>query len=373
MNILKKVWQMKFVDDYRDPKLARHFIDKIDAITSRKWKIMEICGGQTHAIMRYGIDKLLPDLIELIHGPGCPVCVTPLEKIDKALTIASHNSVIFTSFGDMLRVPGSSKNLLAVKADGADVRMVYSPLDAIKIAQENPDKEIVFFAVGFETTAPLTAMTLLTAEKLKLKNFFVLISHVLVPPAIETLQRNPLTRVQGYLAAGHVCTVMGYKEYLTLAKTYKTPIVVTGFEPVDILEGIYKVVKQLEENRYEVENQYSRAVTENGNESAQTALRKVFRISHQKWRGIGEIKNSGLTLSDEYRQFDAEVRFSLESQSVIEHDDCISGQILQGIKKPTDCPSFGSSCTPQAPKGATMVSSEGACSAYYAYKTKETV
>ncbi|KAA3631150.1 MAG: hydrogenase formation protein HypD, partial [Calditrichaeota bacterium] len=301
------------------------------------------------------------------------VCVTPIEKIDNALIIASKKNVIFTSFGDMLRVPGSKKSLLSVKADGADIRMVYSPLDTIKIAQENPDKQIVFFAVGFETTAPLTAMTLLTAKKLKLNNFSVLISHVLVPPAIEALQRNPATRVQGYLAAGHVCTVTGYEDYLTLANKYKTPIVVTGFEPVDILEGIYKVVKQLEEERYEVENQYSRAVTEKGNESAQAALRRVFRRSNQKWRGIGEIKNSGFTLSDEYSQFDAEAMFSLESKSVVEHEDCISGQILQGIKKPSACTSFGTSCTPQSPKGATMVSNEGACSAYYTYKKKETV
>ncbi len=359
---------MKFLDEYRDAELAQKFAREIHRITTKPWAIMEVCGGQTHAIVKFGIDELLPKQIELIHGPGCPVCVTPLEVIDKALEIAARPEVIFTSFGDMLRVPGSTTDLLSVKAQGSDVRIVYSPLDTVKLAEQNPAKEVVFFGVGFETTAPATAMTVFQAAQKGLKNFSMLISHVLVPPAIEALMSSPNCRVQAFLAAGHVCTVMGYEEYFPLVKKYHVPIVVTGFEPLDILHGILMVVQQLESGRAEVENQYARSVRREGNLPAQQLIQKVFKVVPRKWRGVGEIPQSGLGLADDYSAFDAEKRFGLADRHVEEPAECIAGLILQGQKKPRDCPAFGAKCTPEHPLGATMVSSEGACAAYYRYR-----
>lgn len=359
---------MKYVDEYRDAKAAEFFRKSIHDIVTRTWTLMEVCGGQTHAIVKFGIDELLPDQVELVHGPGCPVCVTPLELIDKSIMIASGQNVIFCSFGDMLRVPGSNKDLFMVKANGGDVRIVYSPLDAVKIAQENPTKEVVFFAIGFETTAPANAMAVHQAKQLGLKNFSMLVSHVLVPPAIEAVLSSPNCRVQGFLAAGHVCAVVGYTEYFPLAEKYKVPIVVTGFEPLDILQGIYMAVRQLEEGRHEVENQYARAVRRDGNRPAQELVREVFRVVPRKWRGVGEIPQSGLGLTDEYREFDAETRFAVSGYTTEEPKECISGLVLQGIKKPNECPVFGTRCTPEHPFGATMVSSEGACAAYYRYR-----
>jgi hydrogenase expression/formation protein HypD len=361
---------MKYIDEYRDAKAVDKYIKKISKITTRQWNIMEVCGGQTHSIIKFGIDELLPKQINLIHGPGCPVCVTPLEQIDKAIEIASLPNVIFCSFGDMLRVPGSKKDLLQVKSEGGDVRIVYSPLDALKIAKENPDKEVVFFAVGFETTAPANAMAVYQAYKLGIKNFSILISHVLVPPAIEAILSSPYNKVHGFLAAGHVCTVMGYTEYEPIAKKYKVPIVVTGFEPLDIVQGIYMCVKQLEENRYEVENQYTRSVKKEGNLEAQKLIKEVFTICHRKWRGIGEIPHSGLTLVAKYKKFNAEEKFAVADYQKEESAECISGLILCGEKKPYECPSFAKKCTPEHPLGATMVSSEGACAAYYRYRRK---
>ncbi len=358
---------MKYLDEFRDPVIAHKIIEEIKKTATKPWVIMEICGGQTHSIIRNGIDQLLPDSIELVHGPGCPVCVTPLELIDKALIIASRDDVIFTSFGDMLRVPGSEKDLFMVKSEGGDVRIIYSPLDAIKIAQDNPDKNVVFFGVGFETTAPSTAMAVYQAKKLQLDNFFLLVSHVLVPPAMSSLLDSPNNRVQAYLAAGHVCTVMGYKEYLPIAEKYKVPIVVTGFEPIDLLEGILAVVKQLEAGESKVENCYPRVVSEEGNLQAQEILSEVFEITPRKWRGIGTIPDSGYKLAINYERFDAEIFFDLGNFEVDEPSECISGVILQGIKKPVECPAFGKQCTPLTPLGATMVSSEGACAAYYSY------
>lgn len=359
---------MKFVDEYRDQKAAEYFRDAIHEIVTRDWTLMEVCGGQTHAIVKYGIDELLPKEVELVHGPGCPVCVTPLELIDKAILIASRPDVIFCSFGDMLRVPGSEKDLFMVKASGGDVRIVYSPLDAVKIAKDNPDKEVVFFAVGFETTAPANAMAVHQAKELGIRNFSILVSHVLVPPAIEAVMSSPLCRVQAFLAAGHVCTVMGYNEYLPLAEKYKVPIVVTGFEPLDILQGIYMTVKQLEEGRHDVENQYARSVKKDGNRPAQELVSRVFRIVPRKWRGVGEIPESGLGLTAEYAAYDAERKFDVGDLKVDEPEECISGLVLQGIKKPNECPAFGTRCTPEHPFGATMVSNEGACAAYYRYR-----
>jgi hydrogenase expression/formation protein HypD len=359
---------MKYVDEYRDAKAAEFFRKSIEEIVTRPWTLMEVCGGQTHAIVKYGIDELLPDKVELVHGPGCPVCVTPLELIDKAIMIASNKSVIFCSFGDMLRVPGSEKDLLMVKANGGDIRIVYSPLDAVKIAQDNPTKEVVFFAVGFETTAPANAMAVHQAKQLGIKNFSILVSHVLVPPAIEAVLSSPDCRVQGFLAAGHVCAVVGYTEYFPLAEKYKVPIVVTGFEPLDILQGVYMTVKQLEEGRHEVENQYVRAVRRDGNRPAQELVRNVFRVVPRKWRGVGEIPKSGLGLTEEYAEFDAETKFAVSAYTADEPEECISGLVLQGIKKPNECPAFGTRCTPEHPFGATMVSNEGACAAYYRYR-----
>ena len=358
---------MKYLDEYRDPKLAQRLFEQIRRITTRPWAIMEVCGGQTHSIIRNGIDQLLPPEIELIHGPGCPVCVTPLAMIDKALAIAARPGVIFCSFGDMLRVPGSSKDLFRVKSEGGDVRIVYSPLDAIRLAQQNPDREVVFFGVGFETTAPANAMALFQARSLGLKNFSMLASHVLVPPAIAALLESPANRVQAFLAAGHVCSVMGTWQYGPLAERYRVPIVVTGFEPLDVLEGIRRAVAQLEAGRAELENAYPRAVRPEGNPAAQQMLAEVFELTDRTWRGIGTIAQSGWRLSAAYREFDAELRFQVGDIHTAESPLCQSGAVLQGLVKPNQCPAFGKQCTPRNPLGATMVSSEGACAAYYQY------
>jgi hydrogenase expression/formation protein HypD len=359
---------VKFVDEYRDQAKAEGLAQAIARITTKPWSIMEVCGGQTHSIVKYGIDELLPRDITLLHGPGCPVCVTPLELIDKALQIAARPEVIFCSFGDMLRVPGSGGDLFSVKAKGADVRIVYSPLDALKIARDNPDRQVVFFAVGFETTAPANAMAVYQAHTQKIPNFSVLVSHVLVPPAIEAILSAPDNRTQGFLAAGHVCTVMGFEEYLPLAEKFRVPIVVTGFEPVDILQGILMCVEQLEQGRAEVENQYARSVLREGNRPAQTLMAKVFRVVARKWRGVGEIPNSGFSLRDEFAAYDAETRFGVAGYHIDEDSECIAGQVLRGVRKPQECPAFGKRCTPDRPLGATMVSSEGACAAYYQYR-----
>jgi len=362
---------MKFVDEYRDADAAVRYARALERITTRTWTIMELCGGQTHAIVRFGVDELLPGSITLVHGPGCPVCVTPIELIEKAIEIASRPDVIFCSFGDMLRVPGRSKDLLTVKAEGGDVRIVYSPIDALTIARQNPAREVVFFAVGFETTAPANAMAVYQAAQQRVGNFSLLVSHVLVPPAMEAILSSPANRVQGFLAAGHVCTVMGYTEYEPVARRYRVPIVVTGFEPLDILQGIYMCVLQLEQGRSEVENQYRRSVRREGNRPAQDLISRVFRVVHRKWRGIGEIPRSGLALQPLYAGFDAETRFGVADRTADESPDCISGAILQGLKKPFECPAFGTGCTPEHPLGATMVSSEGACAAYYRYRRNE--
>lgn len=364
---------MKYLDEFRDPTIARRILDEIHAVTTKPWVIMEICGGQTHSIIRNGIHQLLPAGVELVHGPGCPVCVTPLELIDKAIHIAGQPDVIFTSFGDMLRVPGSEKDLFVVKSEGGDVRVVYSPLDAVAIARANPDKQVVFFAVGFETTAPNNAMAVWQAHREGLTNFSVLVSHVLVPPAMTALLSSPQNRVQGYLAAGHVCTIMGWEEYEPIAAEFNVPIVVTGFEPVDILEGVLMVVRQLEAGTAEVENQYSRAVKRVGNVPARNLIAEVFEITDRKWRGIGEIPASGLSLREPFIAHDAERVFSISDLTVDEPEICISGLVLQGLRKPFQCPAFGKACTPRTPLGATMVSSEGACSAYYAYSRHELI
>lgn len=359
---------MKYVTEYRDAELVKLTLSEIHRTVTRPWVLMEICGGQTHAIVRHGIDQLLPPQIELVHGPGCPVCVTPLELIDKALAIASRPEVIFTSYGDMLRVPGSDRDLFAVRAAGGDVRVVYSPLDAVKIAQENPHKEVVFFAIGFETTAPANAMSVLQAQALGLDNYTVLVSHVCVPPAMEAILSSPHNRVQAFLAAGHVCAVMGFWQYPSIAKEYNVPVVVTGFEPLDIVQGILSAVCQLEGGRAEVENAYTRAVTYRGNRPAQEVIDRVFCLRDRKWRGIGPIPMSGWGLRPQFAAFDAEERFDVSDVSTAESSLCIAGHILQGLKKPYDCPAFGVQCTPQHPLGATMVSSEGACAAYYRYR-----
>ncbi len=358
---------MKFIDEYRDPERAKRLLEQIAATVTQPWVIMEICGGQTHSIVKNGIDRLLPSNIELVHGPGCPVCVTPLELIDKAILLASRPDVIMTSFGDMLRVPGSKKDLFVVKSEGADVRIVYSPLDALAIARANPDKRVVFFAVGFETTAPNTAMTVCQAKREGLNNFFLLVSHVLVPPAMTALLESPRNRVQAYLAAGHVCAVMGWRQYEPIAEKYHVPVVVTGFEPVDLLSGILSAITQLETAEARVENQYPRVVKREGNIPAQETVDRVFEVTDRAWRGIGVIPKSGMRLRPEYSQFDAEKRFDLGEISVSESPECIAGLVLQGLKKPFECGAFGGKCTPLTPLGATMVSSEGACAAYYAY------
>jgi len=362
---------MKYLDEFSDPHLARNLVAQIKDVTTRRWSIMEVCGGQTHSIIRHGIDQLLPDTIEMIHGPGCPVCVTPLGVIEKALEIASRPGVIFCSFGDMLRVPGSEIDLLQVKSRGADVRVVYSPLDALTIARENPDRQVVFFGIGFETTAPANAMTVYQAKRLGVQNFSLLASHVLVPPAIAAIMESPACRVQAFLAAGHVCTVMGTAEYPPLSEKYKVPIVVTGFEPLDILEGIRRTVLQLESGRHELENAYPRAVRPEGNPAARAILEEVFEVTDRTWRGIGLIPNSGWRLSPAYREYDAEHRFSVADIHAEESALCRSGEVLQGLIKPRECAAFGTSCTPRHPLGATMVSSEGACAAYYLYRRLE--
>ncbi|MFC9501216.1 hydrogenase formation protein HypD [Streptomyces sp. NPDC056982] len=359
---------MKYLDEFQDPDLARRLLDDIHSVVTSPWALMEVCGGQTHTIIRHGIDQLLPDQVELIHGPGCPVCVTPLEVIDKALEIASRPGVIFCSFGDMLRVPGTGRDLFQVRGEGGDVRVVYSPLDALHIAQQNPDREVVFFGIGFETTAPPNAMTVYQARKLGIKNFSLLVSHVRVPPAIKAIMESPNCRVQGFLAAGHVCSVMGVGEYPELADRYRVPIVVTGFEPLDILEGVRRTVLQLERGEHTVDNAYPRAVRPEGNPAAQAMLADVFEGTDRAWRGIGVIPDSGWRLSSRYRDFDAEHRFSVGDIDTREPAECRSGEVLQGLLKPNECAAFGTTCTPRNPLGATMVSSEGACAAYYLYR-----
>jgi hydrogenase expression/formation protein HypD len=360
---------MKYLEEYRDADLVLKVVGEIRHTVTQPWVLMEICGGQTHAIMRHGLDQLLPQEIELVHGPGCPVCVTPIELVDKALAIAAQPNVIFTSYGDMLRVPGSSRDLFSVRAAGGDVRVVYSPLDAVKLAQQNPDKQVVFFAIGFETTAPANVMSVLQARSLGLDNFSVLVSHVRVPPAMHAILGSPYCRVQGFLLAGHVCTVMGYWEYPPLAEQYHVPMAVTGFEPLDILQGILAVVRLLEDGRLtQVENAYSRLVTFEGNRPAQKVIDQVFESCDRKWRGIGNISQSGWRLRQEFADFDAEKRFNVAAIQPEESPLCIAGLVLQGLRKPPDCSAFGLQCTPETPLGATMVSSEGACAAYYRYK-----
>ncbi|MEW6234959.1 MAG: hydrogenase formation protein HypD [Candidatus Omnitrophota bacterium] len=364
---------MKFVDEYRDPAAARHFVRAIKSTLTRPRSIMEICGGQTHAIVKFGLDQLLPSSLTLVHGPGCPVCVTPVEMINKAIEIALQPDAILCSFGDMLRVPGSQRDLFSVKAQGGDARIVYSPLDALKIARANPNKQVVFFAVGFETTAPNNAMAVYQAKRENLENFSLLVAHVCVPPAMEAILSSLDNQVEGFLAAGHVCAVMGYREYEPIAQKYHTPIVVTGFEPLDILQGIALCIKQLEEGRAEVENPYVRAVRPDGNLAAKKILAQVFCPGPRVWRGIGEIPDSGLHLTEEYSFFDAEMRFGLaEALRANAASECISGSILRGIKKPHECPAFGVRCTPEQPLGAPMVSNEGACAAYYRYRRHAT-
>jgi hydrogenase expression/formation protein HypD len=362
---------VKYVTEYRDAKLVHGVVEEIRRSVTRQWILMEICGGQTHAIVRHGIDQLLPPEIELVHGPGCPVCVTPLELIDKSLAIASRPDVIFTSYGDMLRVPGSFGDLFSVRAAGGDVRVVYSPLDAVNIARANPDKQVVFFAIGFETTAPANVMSVLQAQRLGLKNYSVLVSHVCVPPAMHAILSSPANRVQGFLAAGHVCAVMGYWEYPPIAEKYGVPIAVTGFEPLDIVQGIMATVRALEEGRVGVENAYDRAVTFDGNRPAQAMIDRVFEQCDRKWRGIGMIPMSGWRLRPEFSEFDAEIRFDVQAVRTEESPLCIAGRILQGMSKPYDCSAFGRECVPEHPLGATMVSAEGACSAYYRYGRHE--
>ncbi len=359
---------LEYLQGFADPELAQRLLDDIAATVTRPWAIMEVCGGQTHAIMRNGIDQLLPPAVELIHGPGCPVCVTPLEMIDRALHIAARPDVIFCSFGDMLRVPGSTADLFSVRSNGGDVRVVYSPLDAVRIAEDNPTKQVVFFGVGFETTAPANAMTVFQARQRGLTNFSLLVSHVLVPPAIEAILASPSSRVQGFLAAGHVCMVMGTGQYGPLVDRWRAPIVVTGFEPLDVLEGIRRVVAQLEAGTAELENAYARAVRPAGNPAAQAMLADVFETCDRAWRGIGVIPQSGWRLSDRYRSFDAEARFELGGLTVQESSRCRAGEVLQGLLKPNQCEAFGRECTPRNPLGATMVSNEGACAAYYQYR-----
>jgi hydrogenase expression/formation protein HypD len=358
---------MKYVDEYRGEQDAQKLVSAIRRRATKQWALMEICGGQTHTLIRSGIDRMLADEVRLVHGPGCPVCVTPLEMIDRALAIAAKPNVIFTSFGDMLRVPGSTTDLLSAKANGADVRIVYSPLDAVKLAQKHPDRDVVFFAVGFETTAPANAMAVHYAQQAGVTNFSMLVSHVLVPPAMEAILGSPDNQVQGFLAAGHVCAVMGFWEYDPIARKYEIPIVVTGFEPLDLLQGILMVVDMLEDGRIGVENQYARAVNRAGNQPAQDLVGKVFTVADRKWRGIGGIPASGLTLAPAYAAWDAEAKFGVGHVTAEEPAECLAGVILQGLKRPMECPAFGTRCTPERPLGAPMVSTEGACAAYYHY------
>ena len=359
---------MKYIEEYRNPRIAQALVARIARRVTRPWVLMEICGGQTHTLMRYGIDELLPREVELVHGPGCPVCVTPVEVVDKAIAIASQPGVTFVSYGDMLRVPGTRSDLFRAKASGADVRIAYSPMEAVRIAREHPERKVVFFGIGFETTAPANAMAVWQARREGLRNFSMLVSHVLVPPAVRLLLDSPSNRVQAFIAPGHVCTVMGYREYETLARGYRVPIVVGGFEPIDLLEAIAMLVDQLEEGRAGVENQYVRSVTREGNGPAQKMVAEVFETADRKWRGIGTIPQSGLRLRAAYAAFDAEQVFAVESLAAEEPAECISALVLQGLKKPVDCTAFGTRCTPENPLGAPMVSSEGACAAYYAYR-----
>jgi hydrogenase expression/formation protein HypD len=365
---VRALHSMKYIDEYRDADLTRKLLIDIQKTVTRPWTLMEVCGGQTHSFLKSGLDRMLPAEINLVHGPGCPVCVTPLELVDKAIALASRPDVIFTSYGDMLRVPGSARDLFSVKATGGDVRIVYSPLDALQIAHDNPQKTVVFFAIGFETTAPANAMAVVQARAQDLQNFTVLVSHVTVPPAISALMDSPDVRVDGFLAAGHVCTVMGYWEYEPLAERYKIPIVVTGFEPVDLLHGILDCVGELEAGSHRVLNAYARTVSREGNRPAQAVISRVFETCDRAWRGIGVIPMSGYRLKEEYKTFDAEQRFpEVQTIQTKESPLCISGLVLQGIRKPIECPAFGKQCSPQTPLGATMVSSEGACAAYYRY------
>ena len=364
---------MKYLDEYRDAPAAEKLLRGIKAVVTRPWVVMEVCGSQTHTFLRYGIDRMLPEEITLVHGPGCPVCVTPVEAIDQAVAVAGRPEVILVSYGDMLRVPGSEKDLLSAKAEGGDVRMVYSPLDAVKLARQNPERKAVFFAIGFETTAPANAMAVWLAKREGLDNFFVLTSQLLVPPAVELIAASPDNRVQGFLAPGHVCTVAGYREYEVIARKWQVPIVVTGFEPLDLLQGILMLVTQLEEGRYEVENQYTRSVRREGNSQAQAIMAEVFEVADQKWRGIGLIPRSGLRLREAYARFDAARAFGLQGLISGEAGVCMSGLVLQGVKKPPECPAFGTDCTPEHPLGAPMVSAEGACAAYHAYRRQERV
>lgn len=359
---------MKYIDEYRDADLVLALVERVRRRVTRPWVMMEICGGQTHTLMRYGIDELLPGEIELVHGPGCPVCVTPLETVDKAIRLASMPEVIFVSYGDMLRVPGSASDLFRAKAAGGDVRIAYSPTDALRLARQNPGRQVVFLGIGFETTAPAHALALKAARREGLKNFSMLVSHVLVPPAIRGLMDSPDCRVQAFIAPGHVCTVMGYWQYEELAARYRIPIVVAGFEPVDLVEAVLKVVRQLEEGRAEVENQYVRSVNREGNRPAQRAIDEVFEICDRKWRGIGRIPLSGYRIREEFAAWDAERVFNLEDVDAEEPVECISSLVLQGLKKPVECPAFGTRCTPSQPLGAPMVSAEGACSAYFQYR-----
>jgi len=358
---------VKYLDEFRNRDAVRALVGGIHAATTRPWTIMEICGGQTHAIVRHGLDALLPPAITLVHGPGCPVCVTPIGLIDRAIAIAAIPGVLLASFGDMLRVPGSEKDLLTARAKGHDVRIVYSPLDAVTLARQNPHKHVVFFAVGFETTAPANAMAVVQAHREHLNNFSLLSAHVLVPPAIEAILSSPANRIQAFLAAGHVCTVMGYEEYLPLSRRFATPIVVTGFEPVDILQGILAAIRQLESGRTEVENQYARAVRREGNIPARKVIEQVFEVTDRMWRGIGTIPKSGYRLRDAYHHYNAEARFDVTAVTTREPSVCIAGKVLQGLSKPHECTAFGRECTPEHPLGAPMVSSEGACSAYFRY------
>jgi len=358
---------VKYIDEYRDRRAAERYARLLQALVKRPWTVMEVCGGQTHAIVRFGIDRLIPEALTLVHGPGCPVCVTPLELIDRAIAVSRRPEVVFCSFGDMLRVPGSRGSLLEARAQGADVRVVYSPLDAVELARQMPDRQVVFFAVGFETTAPMTAMAARRAKTLKLQNFSMLVAHVLVPPAMEAILSSPANKVQGFLAAGHVCTVAGFADYAPLARKYRVPIVVTGFEPLDILQGLAMLVRQLERGRCEVENQYSRSARASGNQAAAALVREVFEPCRRQWRGIGPIAASGLRFREAYASLDAERRFQVAEVEAEESRSCLAGEVLQGLRQPHECPAFGTLCTPENPLGAPMVSSEGACAAYHRY------
>lgn len=362
---------MKYLTEYRDPELVEEFIKEIHRITTKPWTLMEICGGQTHSLVKNGILDMLPDKITMVHGPGCPVCVTSVSVIDEAIYLAEQPNTIMCSFGDMLRVPGSKKSLLEAKAEGADVRILYSPLEAVQLAKQNPDKQVVFFAVGFETTAPANALSVVHADQLGLDNYSILASHVLVPPAMEAILSDEENLIDAFLAAGHVCTIMGIDEYHPVAEKYECPIVVTGFEPVDLLQGILMALQQLEKGEYKVENQYARSVQREGNRLAQDTIQKVFAVSDRVWRGIGNIPQSGYEVNDRYKNYNARIKFNIDLPLAEENKECISGDIMKGLKKPKQCPNFGTKCKPEHPLGAPMVSSEGACAAYYHYAGEE--